>query len=102
MDISPPHLPDPALTQQRLTMLVALRSDVARLMSSAQHDSLKAEVRLAGQDLEEASHHLSQATAESPPYILRLVDLTLQLAAHRLKVVDQALRAHGPWEILRA
>ena len=87
--------------QTRLATLETLRTDAARLMTEAKHDTLKAQVRLATKVTEEARHYLDDAGIDSNPAILAIVDAAIALATYRLNAVAQEIKIFGPGGALR-
>jgi hypothetical protein len=72
-----------------------MQAKAADLMGQARHDGTKEVIRMAWADLAEAMLWLGQDDMETDDSVLRLVDLTIELAGRRLTHVDHALRAYG-------
>ena len=81
--------------QQRRDRIEALVVEAERLLASANHESIKEQVQLASRNLAEASTWVRQGNFDSRPSIMRIVDRILDLAETRLRLVDEALTAHG-------
>ena len=87
---------DPSPRRQRLTRVAAQQLEAERLLSTATHSTMRAQVRLASRDLDEALLWLNETDIDSRPSILKIVDLLLDLAAWRLTMVGSSLKAYGP------
>jgi len=82
--------------QQRLDFIEVQRAEAARLMSAANHDTMKAHVRLAVRDLDEATIFLNEKDVDHRPNILKMADLAVEIATARMAIVAKALADYGP------
>ena len=74
----------------------ALTLEANVLLVRAQHEDMKAHVRSAQRDLDEALA-LLESEQKTEDQLLRVVVVTtIQLAKHRLQTVEYALRRNGP------
>jgi len=90
----PHERPTPA--QERSRRLKDLKSLADRLMTQVFHASIKRQITLALGDVREGMVYLGEPDVDRRPSLLRLVDLTIALAAARLDMVSDALEDHGP------
>jgi len=82
--------------QERVRRLKDLKSLADRLMTQVFHASIKRQITLALGDVREGMAYLGEPDVDRRPSLLRLVDLTIALAAARLDMVSDALEDHGP------
>jgi hypothetical protein len=73
-----------------------MKTQADRLQSIATQGPMKEQVRLAVRDLEDALVLLKEPHLQTRPSMLRIVELTIQLVAKRLDVVQTALRDNSP------
>jgi hypothetical protein len=86
--------------QRLLTDIETQQAEAVRLMTLAEHDTIKEQVRLAIRDLDEALHWLNEKNVDTRPSILRIADLAFGLATWRLTMVKNALDKYGPGAML--
>jgi hypothetical protein len=80
----------------RRRQLILERKRLAEaLMRHAVHETLEHQLLLAIRDLDEALEWLDQDNIDHRPFILRIVDMELELAMARLIAVQQALEMYG-------
>lgn len=72
------------------------RPEAARLITTATHESLKEQVRLANRDLDEAVLWLQKPDIDRRPSILAIVDTILSLSSWRLRMVAKSIETYGP------
>jgi hypothetical protein len=82
--------------QQRLAIIATQRIEASRLLTIAQHESIKAGARLALRDLDEALLWLDEQDVHNRPHILDIVDTVVSLATQRMAMVAEALADDGP------
>jgi hypothetical protein len=82
--------------QERVRRLKDLKSLADRLMTQVLHPSMKRQITLALHDVREGLVYLAEPEIDRRPSILRIVDLTITLAAARLDMVGDALEDYGP------
>jgi hypothetical protein len=82
--------------QERGRRLKELKSLADRLMTQVLHASMKRQVTLALHDIREGLSYLAEPDVDRRPSLLRIVDLTITLAAARLDMVGDALEDCGP------
>ena len=82
--------------QERARRLKDLKSVADRLMTQVLHASMKRQITLALHDVREGLVYLAEAEVDRRPSLLRIVDLTITLAAARLDMVGDALEDYGP------
>lgn len=70
-------------------------AEAARLLSTARHETIKHQIRLASRDLDEAITWLDQIDVEASPLILKIVDILSDLATRRLTMVADVLTTRG-------
>jgi hypothetical protein len=81
---------------RRIALVGAQEADAARLLSAANHGTMKLQIRLATRDLDEARAWLNQEDVDRRPFVLTIVDMAIGLAAARLTMVQHALQTFGP------
>jgi len=77
-------------------MIAAAEERAAKLFDAAPDEATKDRVQQVARDIGEAVLWLNQPHAESRPYILRIVDLTLELVSAKLTAIERSLRYGGP------
>ena len=87
---------DPTPRRQRLKRVAAQQVEAERLLSTARHSTMRAQVRLASRDVDEALLWLNETDIDARPSILKIIDLLLDLASWRLTMVDSNLKTYGP------
>ncbi len=80
----------------RAAQVDMLRGEVQRLLTAATHRVTQEQVRLASRDLDEAIAWLGQDDFDARWPLHRVVDLIINLATWRLRMVRDALQKHGP------
>jgi hypothetical protein len=81
----------PDRTRQRLALIATRQAEAARLLSAANHETLKARVRLALRDLDEAFGWLRKNDVSKRPPILQIVDAAIDRATEGIVDVATAL-----------
>jgi hypothetical protein len=66
-----------------------------QLMAMATHDTMKQQIRLAIRDLNECLVWLAQENVDNSFYVLRIVDVAIELATARLSLVNAAMDPDG-------
>ena len=77
-------------SEQRRAPIQKLQTQADRLMTIAQHDSVKAVIRRACQALDEARDHLREPNIDARPSMLGLIDMCLDYAESRLQRIPAA------------
>jgi hypothetical protein len=85
-----------AVKDSKQQLIAAAEDRAAKLFDAAPDEATKERVQQAARDIGEAVMWLNQPHAESRPYILRIVDLTLELVNAKLTAIERALRYGGP------
>ena len=80
----------------RRATIQTLRTRVARLMREAQHESLKAVLGLANEQLDQASDFLDQPTINSDSAGLAIVDRAIHQAANHLQMAVTTMITADP------
>jgi hypothetical protein len=80
-----------------LDAIEATRTEAARLLDAADHETLKNFIQFALRELDKGAEMLDRkATPEHEPRILSTVDKQIHVARWRLKTVSWALHTYGP------
>jgi hypothetical protein len=87
---------DSTHSDHRRALIELKKADADRLMATATHEVMKEQLRLAVRDLNEGERWLQSENINDSPFIMGIVDLTIQLASWRLMMVERALQSHGP------
>jgi len=74
-----------APSQRRRSVIQALHVEASRLLAAARDEQSTLEIARAIVGLDEATHYLTEYDANNRVHILAIVDLSIQLAAHRLQ-----------------
>lgn len=92
-----PRMTDSPAKLHRIARIATLRQEATRLKAAARHASVQALLALAERDLAEGTELLRpDRRPEQEPWILAMVDTTIQLAEWRLNTVGWAVRTYGP------
>jgi hypothetical protein len=81
---------------QRLARIETKRAEAERLMTAASRDTMKAHVRSAVRNLDEAILWLKETDVDNKPPILLIVDSEIDLAIQQMALVAKAIADHGP------
>jgi hypothetical protein len=87
---------EPTPRGQRLSLIGKFHEEAAKLLSAAEHASMKEQVLLAICDLEEATVWLDHKDVETDPELVQIADFILGLASERLIMVKKLLEMDGP------
>ena len=82
--------------RQRLVLIEMERANAMRVLSAANHDTMKAHARDSLRDLDEAERWLGKRDIDTRPFILAIVDAAIHLAILRMAIVGKALKDFGP------
>ena len=78
----------------RFDMIELLRTEAAQLLTTVTQQAPQQQLHLALRNLDEAETWISSNVTDSPE-INALIELLLELAASRLQIVGEAVRAYG-------
>ena len=78
----------------RFDMIELLRTEAAQLLTTVTEQAPQQQLHLALCNLDEAETWVSSNVADSPA-INALIELLLELAASRIQIVGEAVRAYG-------
>jgi hypothetical protein len=81
---------------QRLARIETKRAEAERLMTAASHDNMKAHIRRAVRNLDEAILWLKETDVDHKPPILLIVDSEIDLATQQMALVAKAITDYGP------
>lgn len=82
--------------QQKLDLVADQRAEAERLLSLAQHESVKARVRSVIRDLDEAVLWLRDDDIDQRPPILVIVNTLIAAATAVLEYIDDTIKKSGP------
>jgi hypothetical protein len=83
------------LSDRRRQLILERKQLAEALMRHGAHDAMKHQLRLAIRDLDEALEWLDQDNIDHRPFILRIVDMAIELAMARVIAVQQAFEMYG-------
>ena len=82
--------------RQRTAHIHLMQADVTALRTAATHETIREQLEIAANDLDEALHYLAFDDVNNRPSVLAIADLAIVLAASRLAKIDISLRLYGP------
>jgi hypothetical protein len=82
--------------QQALAAVDTSRQWAARLLAAANHPTMKHEIGLAIEHLDETVRLLNHKDEQHGDATYAIIDMTLEEASARLTAVEQALEKYGP------
>ena len=80
--------------EYRLNTIELLRAEAGQLLTTVTEQALQQQLHLALRNLDEAETWIS--SNNNSPSIIVLIDLLLELAASRTRIVADTVRAYGP------
>jgi hypothetical protein len=88
--------PNGAPIDHRLDAIELLRTEAGLLLTCASQEAARQLLQSAVRDLDEAETWVRSLEGPDCPPIIGLIDLLMELAATRVQVVAEAVRAYGP------
>ena len=80
----------------QISRITSLQGIADHLIATTTHESIARQTQLAFRDLAEARLWLEERDVDERPAILTIAEIATDLAACRLKMVQNALTRHGP------